>query len=42
MASRVDVKRHGEPAALVVITGGRFSYRRSDGIIVVPVTALGH
>ncbi len=41
MASKVDIERHGEPAALVVITGGRFSYRRPDGVIVVPITALG-
>jgi len=40
-ARKVDKERHGEPAALVVITGGRFAYRRPDGVLVVPITALG-
>ena len=40
-ASKVDTKHHGEPMALVVITAGRFSYRRPDGVCVVPITALG-
>lgn len=38
---KVDTTRHGDPLALVVITGGRFSYKRPDGVIVVPITALG-
>jgi hypothetical protein len=41
MASKVDIAKHGEPAALVVVTGGRFSYRRPDGVLVVPITSLG-
>ncbi len=41
MASKVDTERHGEPIALVVVTGGRFAYRRPDGVLVVPITALG-
>lgn len=41
MATRIDTERHGEAAALVVITGGRFTYRRPDGVVVVPITALG-
>lgn len=40
-AGKVDTARHGDPLALVVITGGRFAYRRADGVIVVPITALG-
>lgn len=40
-ASRIDTERHGEPTALVVVTGGRFAYRRPDGVLVVPITALG-
>lgn len=38
---KVDTLRHGNPLALVVITGGRFAYKRPDGVIVVPITALG-
>ncbi|HOA26738.1 MAG TPA: DUF4143 domain-containing protein [Arachnia sp.] len=41
MASKVDMAKHGEPAALVVVTGGRFAYRRPDGVLVVPITSLG-
>lgn len=41
MASKVDIARHGTPAALIVVTGGRFIYRRPDGVTVVPITALG-
>lgn len=40
-AAKVDTNRHGEPAALIVITAGRFTYRRPDGVLVVPITALG-
>jgi hypothetical protein len=40
-ARKIDTTRHGEPLALVVVTGGRFTYRRPDGVCVVPITALG-
>lgn len=40
-ANKVDTTRHGEPLALVVITGGRFAHRRPDGVTVVPIGALG-
>ncbi len=39
-AGKIDVARHGEPLALVVITGGRFIYKRPDGVSVVPISAL--
>jgi predicted AAA+ superfamily ATPase len=40
-ANTVDLERHGAPAALVVLTGGRFTYRRPDGVLVVPLAVLG-
>ena len=40
-ASRIDTERHGEPAALVVVNGGRFAMHRKDGVTVVPLAALG-
>jgi len=40
-AGKVDTNRQGNPAALIVITAGRFAYRRPDGVVVVPITALG-
>lgn len=41
MSAKIDDERHGKPAALIVVTGGRFTYRRPDGVCVVPITALG-
>jgi predicted AAA+ superfamily ATPase len=40
VADRVDSSRHGPPAALVVITGWGFGYRRPDGVSVIPIGAL--
>ena len=40
VAERVDIERHGPPAALVVITGWGYGYRRPDGVSVVPIGAL--
>jgi predicted AAA+ superfamily ATPase len=39
-ASEIDTKRHGEPAALVVITALGGGGRRKDGVSVVPIAAL--
>ncbi len=36
LAGKIDVARHGNPLALVVITGGRFVYKRPDGASVSP------
>ena len=41
LADRVDPVRHGRPAALVVLTGWGYGYRRPDGVCVVPIGALG-
>jgi predicted AAA+ superfamily ATPase len=40
-AARVDTRRSGEPAALVVIVGAGYGYVRDDGVAVVPIAALG-
>ncbi len=40
VADRVDSSRHGPPAALAVITGWGFGYRRPDGVSVIPIGAL--
>ncbi|MDO5672806.1 MAG: DUF4143 domain-containing protein [Actinomycetaceae bacterium] len=39
-ASRVDWARHGEPAALAVITPSGPAGRRKDGVHVLPITSL--
>ena len=38
---RVDTDRTGRPAALGVITGSPYGYRRPDGVSVIPIGALG-
>lgn len=40
-AASVDTSRHGEPAALGVITSTGYAGRRPDGVHVIPVTTLG-
>ncbi len=37
---RVDIKKCGEPAFLVVLTGTKYSYKRNDGIYVVSIGTL--
>ena len=40
-ADRVDTSRCGEPAALGVIVHDGYGYRRPDGVLVIPIGALG-
>jgi predicted AAA+ superfamily ATPase len=40
VADRIDSARHGPPAALAVITGWGYGYRRPDGVSVIPIGAL--
>jgi predicted AAA+ superfamily ATPase len=40
-AERVDTRLTGEPAALCVITGTGYAYRRPDGVAVIPIGTLG-
>lgn len=37
---KVDTDRMGEPAAMIIITGGGYAFTRSDGIHVVPIDIL--
>lgn len=39
-ASEIDTSRHGHPAALVVVTATGGGGKRSDGVHIVPITAL--
>ena len=41
MRRRVDPDRTGEPARLVVVTSGGYGFEHTDGVTVVPITALG-
>ncbi len=38
---KIDERKTGEPAELIVVTIGNYSYRRADGELVVPVSMLG-
>lgn len=40
-AGRIDTSRCGPPAALGVIVGSGYGYRREDGVHVIPIGALG-
>jgi uncharacterized protein len=40
LKKRVDQEKMGEPAFLMILTGGQFAYRRNDGIWVVPIGCL--
>ena len=38
---RIDTSRCGPPAALGVIIGSGYGYKREDGVHVIPIGALG-
>lgn len=40
LADRVDQSKHGAPSFLMVITGSQAAYRRTDGVLVVPLACL--
>ena len=40
LKTKVDTSRIGEPSFLMVLTGGKFAYKRNDGVLVVPVACL--
>lgn len=40
-AAKVDTRTIGEPAVLAVITATGYGYTRPDGVVVVPIGALG-
>lgn len=40
-ARNVDTDKHGQPAALAVITGGGYAGLRDDGVHVIPISTLG-
>ncbi|MBR5716678.1 MAG: ATP-binding protein [Bacteroidales bacterium] len=40
LALKVDEKKMGKPAFLMILTGGEFAYQREDGVLVVPIGCL--
>ena len=41
LANRVDEGTHGRPSFMMVLSATTAAYRRSDGVIVVPLACLG-
>lgn len=42
LSAKIDTNRTRAPEFLMVLTGGRFAYRRDDGVLVVPLGCLCH
>lgn len=40
LKARIDEDTMGEASFLMVVTGGKYAYRRNDGVLVVPVGCL--
>ncbi len=40
MVDKVDMDKMGKPSFLMVLTGGEYAYRRSDGVLVVPIGSM--
>ena len=40
LRNKVDTSRIGEPSFMMVLTGGRYAYKRPDGVVVVPLGCL--
>ena len=40
LAKQVDTSKIGQPAFLMVLTGGQYAYRRDDGVYIVPIGCL--
>lgn len=40
LRERIDTSRVGEPAFLMVLTGGEYAYKRKDGVLNVPIGCL--
>jgi len=40
LAARVDTSKCGEPAFLAILTGGKYPYRRKDGVFVIPIGCM--
>lgn len=40
LRAKINTDKVGEPAFLMVVTGGQYAYRRSDGVFIVPIGCL--
>jgi len=40
LKEKIDTDKMGNPAFLMVLTGGQFAYQREDGVLVVPIGCM--
>ncbi len=40
LKNKIDTDKMGNPAFLMVLTGGQFAYRREDGVLIIPLGCL--
>jgi len=40
LSNKVDAEKMNQPSFLMVLTGGQVAYRRTDGVLVVPIGCL--
>lgn len=40
LKSKIYTEKMGEPAFLMVLTGGQYAYKRDDGVLVVPIGCM--
>mgnify|MGYP002344329779 CR=1 FL=1 len=40
LKEKINTDKMGEPSFLMVITGGEYAYKRSDGVLIVPIGCL--
>jgi len=40
LSQKVDIEKMNQPSFLMVLTGGQVAYKRSDGVLVIPIGCL--
>jgi len=40
LSQKIDTEKMNQPSFLMVLTGGQFAYKRSDGVLIVPIGCL--
>lgn len=40
LSSKIDTDKMGKPEFLMVLTGGQYTYKRDDGVLIVPIGCL--
>jgi predicted AAA+ superfamily ATPase len=40
LSQKIDAEKMNKPAFLMIITGGQIAYRRTDGVLVIPIGCL--